>query len=102
MVDHLRSIAVTVEEPAPGAFYWLLLERRADGQAWDELKRSQTDFESYRRAVAEGLLALQGMIDDLDAGPRQEGEEQGEDEDEDADPVGKPAAGPSGFGGLPL
>jgi hypothetical protein len=96
MVDHLRSIAVTVEEPTPGAFHWLLLERGDDAPAWKELTGSKKAFESYRAAMAAGLLELEGLSDDLDKGPRQAGE------DEDSDPVGKPAAGPFGFGNLPL
>jgi hypothetical protein len=64
----LRSIAVTVEETTPGAFEWVLLER---GVEWAPLRRAKRPVATYAKAVAAGLLALQEMVDDLDAGPRE-------------------------------
>lgn len=64
----LRSIAVTVEEGAPGAFEWVLLERDIE---WAPLHRAKRPAASYAKAMAAGLLALQDLIDDLDAGPRE-------------------------------
>jgi hypothetical protein len=96
MTGRLRSISVTVEEPAPGAFHWVLLESTDDAGVWTLLESSDRSFKKYRKAMAAGLLALQGLIDDLDVGPRQAGEH------EDAAPAGKGAARPFGFGDLPL
>lgn len=71
MSGRLRLISVTVEEPQPGAFHWLLLEGSDSAAGWVELESSEKAFKSYRKAMTAGLLALQGMIDDLDAGPRE-------------------------------
>lgn len=64
----LRSIAVTVEEAAPDAFEWVLLERGAE---WAPIGRAKRPVATYAKAMAAGLLALQAMVDDLDAGPRE-------------------------------
>lgn len=64
----LRSIAVTVEETDADAFEWVLLER---GVEWAPLRRAKRPVATYAKAMAAGLLALQAMVDDLDAGPRE-------------------------------
>lgn len=64
----LRSIAVTVEETDADAFEWVLLERGAD---WSPIRRAKRPIATYAKAMAAGLLALQEMVDDLDAGPRE-------------------------------
>ena len=71
MPDHLsqlRLIAVHVEEPKTGVFAWVLTER--EGNAWSELDRSSAPTATYQEAMAGGLLALQGRIDNLKVGPR--------------------------------
>lgn len=65
----LRPISVSVEEPAAGQFRWLLCERGSEG-AWSQLRRAPQPVASYRQAMAEGLVALESMIDDLEIGPR--------------------------------
>lgn len=65
----LRPIAVHVTEPSAGAFRWELLERDDAGQ-WALLQTADAAALTYRQAMADGLVALQSMIDDLDAGPR--------------------------------
>jgi hypothetical protein len=70
MADQLRSLAVTVEEPRAGDFVWVLGERA--GESWQTLKRGRAPQATYREAMAAGLLVLQGMVDDLDIGPRVE------------------------------
>ena len=72
MAGALRNIAVTVEELETGAFEWVLLEQ---GVEWAPLKRAKRPTASYAKAMAAGLLALQHMIEDLDAGPREEATE---------------------------
>lgn len=64
----LRHIAVHVEEPRRGQFVWVLTER--DGDAWQPLEQAGSAERSYRRAMAQGLLALQRLVGDLDVGPR--------------------------------
>jgi hypothetical protein len=64
----LRSIAVTVEEPEPGVFAWVLLEQDPE---WLPIKRGDNAVGSYAKAMAAGLRALQDMVDDLEQGPRE-------------------------------
>lgn len=64
----LRQVSVHVEEAEDGAFHWVLSERQ--GERWDAFLRASSGAETYRQSMADGLLALQGMIDDLDIGPR--------------------------------
>jgi hypothetical protein len=70
MADQLRSLAVAVEEPRAGDFVWVLGER--SGESWRTLKQARAPQATYREAMAAGLLVLQGMVDDLDTGPRME------------------------------
>ena len=69
-----RSIAVTVREGPAGSFAWVLLEQDND-ESWLELQASSKVAKTYRRAMADGLLALQALIEDLDAGPRDDVQE---------------------------
>ncbi len=75
----LRPIALHVEESAEGDFRWVLDERDARGR-WAELDRSAAPAGTYRQAMADGLLALQALAEDLDIGPR-----KAVNDDEDAD-----------------
>jgi hypothetical protein len=101
----LRHIAVYVEEPKAGRFAWVLAELK--GRSWRELDRSDSPVGSYKTAMAEGLLALQAMVEDLDIGPREaadapalEGDagESHEQEAERADPEKEAAPGKRYFG----
>ena len=65
----LRAISLTVDEPESGAFRWLLLESRVPGE-WVELSSATLSHMTYALAVADGLVALQALADDLDVGPR--------------------------------
>ena len=92
MATLLRSIAVTVDETTPGAFVWRLLEHTAGD--WTPLDAAQGPSGSYSESMAAGLLALQALIDDLDAGPRDEGHTEA------PPPRSDPLARPFGFGTL--
>lgn len=95
MPSTLRTIAVHVEEPAPGRFAWVLTER--SGTRWTELETAPEPVDTYRLAMADGLLALQALATNLDIGPR---EEQAEEDaaapadGDDADAQEPPAAAP--------
>lgn len=65
----LRPIAVHVQEAVPSRFHWVLTER-GSGNGWAEIQRAPAPAATYRQAMADGLLALQALIDDLDIGPR--------------------------------
>jgi hypothetical protein len=64
----LRHIAVHVEEPSRGRYVWVLTER--DDGGWREFARCMAPAATYKRAMADGLLTLQAMVEDLDVGPR--------------------------------
>lgn len=59
---------MTVEEPKPGAFVWVLVEQ---GMGWATLSRAERPSRSYAKAMASGLLALQDLIENLEIGPRE-------------------------------
>lgn len=71
MLAALRRIAVYVDEPAAHDFRWVLMERGPKG-AWAEVNRAISSAATYHRAMADGLLALQGLVEDLEQGPRAE------------------------------
>ncbi|MDM0059098.1 hypothetical protein [Variovorax fucosicus] len=74
--DFLRRISVHVEEPRSGAFEWVLSEADAtdaDADQWRVLKRARNAAKTYKDSMADGLVALQALIDDLDTGPRSPG-----------------------------
>lgn len=80
--DHLRRIALTVEEAAPGCFRWLLLESTGDAVVYDRrLAVSGEPCTCYASALKSGQAALLRMSRDIGTGPRACGE------DEQADPV---------------
>lgn len=95
----LRHIAVHVEEPRPGRFAWVLSER--DQGQWQVLQRCASPEASYRQAMADGLLALQALVPDLEQGPRctGEGKEPGHARRQhDASPKRTAPAGKAYFG----
>lgn len=69
MNDSLRAIAVTVESASKG-FRWVLLEKDAQTEVWTTLERSKALCESYKQAMADGLVELESLMDDLNKGPR--------------------------------
>ena len=81
LTSHLRRVAVTVEEPNHGKFYWTLTESVADTVEWMELNASRESFPTYREALMAGVSVLVTLGSD-EAGPRASGE------DENASPVG--------------
>lgn len=68
----IRRIAVYVDEPEPGWFAWTLTEADEAMSNWTQIEHADEWVGSYKEAMAAGLLALQLMIPDLDAGPREE------------------------------
>ena len=69
--DLLRRISIHVEESKPGAFEWVLSEAdAAEPDTWKLLKRGRKATRTYHAAMADGLRALELLIDDLDIGPR--------------------------------
>ena len=79
--DHLRHISLSVDEPDPGLFYWVLMESKDDISVWSEYKASVESYATYGKALRAGLAVLES-IGDSKVGPRTSGE------DENASPVG--------------
>ena len=87
-MEHLRSIALTVEENDPNQFTWLLLESQGDGVVFDvELECAGQPFPTYIKALKAGFERLAALGADEDKGPREEGKETGTDPVEQ-DPYG--------------
>lgn len=82
MPSFLRSIAVTVDEPDPGSFYWVLLEARAPGDEYRFLDSAPRGTDSYERALQDGVAELQRLCRAHGRGPRRE------EEKDDANPSG--------------
>ena len=112
MPDHrgmpsLRSIAVTVFEDKEGAYRWRLVE--LEEESWWVLRQQSRSTKTYKAAMAAGLVELQKMVEDLDAGPRDD--EPGVKPESKPEPKPKPESEPAegkksgaafGFGfGLP-
>jgi len=90
----LRRLAVFVEAPDDGRFEWVLGELDEDDRV-QTIARAHRGVDSYRRAMAAGLLKLQQQVDDLDAGPR---EQTSADEDDRADAPARAAPRGTAFG----
>ena len=81
----LRRVALHVEEVRAGRYQWVLSEvADAASAPWTRIDRAAKPASTYREAVAQGLLRLQGMVDDLDAGPRQTHASTGDEIAQDA------------------
>lgn len=79
MPSFLRSIALTVDEPDPGHFYWVLLESRAPHpDDFRLLNSAPRGTDSYERALHEGVDELRRLCQTGAIGPRREceGEEE--------------------------
>jgi hypothetical protein len=75
----LRSLALTVEEPAPGEFCWRILESHQDPRVFESVSSSDITFEAYDTALATGYGELQRLVGpDLQYGPRSEEDLQAE------------------------
>ena len=73
----LRSLALTVEEPAPGEFCWRILESHANPLVFESVSCSDISFAAYDTALATGYGELQRLIGpDLQYGPRSERAQQ--------------------------
>ena len=72
MANHLRSIALTVNEPTPGLFHWALLDSDADKMVFDHrFMMADEPYDSFEKAARAGLLNwLKLAGDDTKRGPR--------------------------------
>ena len=82
LISHVRRIAVHVDEPNPGHFFWVLTEECDDESHWRELESADLSHAMWLDALHAGVRALEGYASDPRVGPRAPGE------DENVDPVG--------------
>lgn len=82
MANHIRHLAVYIDEPDPGCFHWVLIESTEDASVWLDLEASEESYDLWLDAFTAGNKALLKHVPDERIGPRAPGE------DEDASPVG--------------
>lgn len=61
-MDHLRQIALTVDEQDHGHFYWVLIESKDDARIYEELKAAPEPFGTYMEALEAGFVELRRMV----------------------------------------
>lgn len=76
------SVAVFIDEPDPGDFYWVLVESTGDATIWVDLEAAQEPQATWSAAFKAGNKALLKLVADRKVGPR------APIEDENASPVG--------------
>jgi hypothetical protein len=87
--SHLRHIALTVIEPDPGCFAWLLMESTGDAVVFDqEVQAGEETYPSYGQALQAGYDALVGLSEPRD-GPRAAGEDESSDPVEEGGDIGE-------------
>lgn len=91
-MDHLRSIALTVEENEPGQFTWLLLESQGDAIVFDtELQVADQPLSTYEAALRQGMERMLALGRDASRGPRESAHNEIDD----------PVIGTDAYGGNP-
>lgn len=72
MTDYLRSIALSVDEPDPGVYHWVLMESTEDAAIFGPLSASEESFSTWSDALHAGVAALELLAQDEKMGPRAE------------------------------
>lgn len=57
----LRRLALTVDEPWPGLFFWVLQEENDDVGIYEPIDVSDSPVATYQEALACGYVALQAL-----------------------------------------
>lgn len=57
----LRRLALTVDEPWPGLFFWVLQEENDDVGLYEPIDVSDSPVSTYQEALANGYVALQSL-----------------------------------------
>ena len=72
MANQLRPIALTVDEPSPGLFHWVLLESSGVLSVFDRrVAAADEPYDSFDKAARAGLLNWVRLAgDDVRRGPR--------------------------------
>jgi hypothetical protein len=72
-LSHVRRIAIYVDEPHPGHFFWVLAEECDDASYWRELESAELSHATWLDALHAGVRALEGYALDDRIGPRAPG-----------------------------
>jgi hypothetical protein len=59
MTADLRRIALTVDEPWPGLYFWVLQEENDDAGIYQPIDAADSPAKTYQAALAAGYMALQ-------------------------------------------
>lgn len=65
----LRRIAVFVDEPDPGLYFWVLIENTEDAEIWRDIDAAEGPQTTWRAAFDVGNAALLALVSDQAAGP---------------------------------
>lgn len=68
-MDQLRRIAVFVDAPDPGLFFWVLIENTDDAEIWRDIEAADEPETTWRAAFDVGNAALLALVSDQAAGP---------------------------------
>lgn len=60
-IRELRRLALTVDEPWPGLFFWVLQEENDDVGVYEPFDVSDSPVPTYHEALARGYVALQAL-----------------------------------------
>ncbi|MBJ2159284.1 hypothetical protein [Variovorax sp. IB41] len=92
MAGQLISISLTVDQHDAGDYFWVLLESFDNSMEFEPLMEAATGFATYGDALQAGYVVLKGLSEDLNVGPREEGDDPDivvMDEMEEADRQGR-------------
>ena len=56
-MTEIRRIAIFVDEPDPGLFYWVLIENDEDAEIWTDLEAAEEPKTTWRSAFDAGSVA---------------------------------------------
>ena len=68
MPSRLRAVSLTIEEPEPGVFEWILNEGVPSSV---EIDVSEGDYPTWDEALDAGIVALRALAEDAALGPRE-------------------------------
>jgi hypothetical protein len=71
--NDLRRLALTVDEPSPGLYFWVLQEECDELGIYEPVEAAEMPLASYQAALAAGYVALQAVSGPT--GPRRGGRE---------------------------
>ena len=67
--SHLRRIAVFVDEPDPGCFYWVIIESKRVASAWGDIAWAKESFDTWEAAYFAGTVELMRLVPNEVTGP---------------------------------